>query len=344
MNNLMVQRLRIGIVGTGMTANIIAQAIVDSAMADLSAIASYRLEIAQAFANKYGAAQAFDSWEKMLDWDGIDAVYVAVPTIAKEAVCVAAAQAGKHVLADKPFADLDSLERITITCQVHKVAFMDATHFVHHPRTQHIHTHAQDKIGIAQAVRTSFFFPPINHSHTLSTSGVESTDALGDMAWYAMRAVVEFLPDTPLRTVETFIQRDDKTNTIIRAAGILTFENDATSAWDICYNADVCNVDLDILGTTGMISLDDFVLDWAKEAVADNPEPNVGYIVRNRVASPSNFQFVATPSAKTQQALMIEDFVALVHSGYDDEAYKASIDNSRKTQALLDAVWDKVNQ
>ncbi|MEM1253467.1 MAG: Gfo/Idh/MocA family oxidoreductase [Cyanobacteria bacterium P01_H01_bin.21] len=340
----MVQRLRIGIVGTGMTANIIAQAIVDSAMADLSAIASCHLEIAQTFANKYGAAHAFNSWEKMLAWDGIDAVYVAVPTAAKEAICVAAAHAGKHVLADKPFADLDSLECITITCQVNKVAFMDATHFVHHPRTQHIHTHAQDKIGIAQAVRTSFFFPPVNdHSNLCFTPEVEHTDALGDMAWYAMRAVVEFLPDTPLRTVETFIQRDDKTDNIIRAAGILTFENDSTSAWDICYNADVCNVDLDILGTTGIISLDDFVLDGAKESAAGNPEDTVGYIVRNRIASPSNFQFVSTPSAKTQQALMIEDFVALVHSGYDNEEYKASIDSSRKTQALLDAVWNKVN-
>ena len=337
----MTQNLRIGIVGTGMMVHTIAQAIVDSATADLIAISSCCLEIAQTFANKYGAAYAFDSWEKLLDWEGIDAVYVAVPTAEKEEICVAAAQARKHVLADKPFVDLASLEHITIACQVNNVSFMDATYFVHHPRTEHIHTYAQEKVGVANAISTSFFLPFTERSSTRTNPEMEPSEALTNMVWHSMRAAVEFLPNAPLKTVEAFIQRDKETGSILRAAGLLTFKNNTTSTWDVSYNANVCTMDLNILGTTGIISLDDFVLNWTQGITLDNEGHSVGYTVRNKMAFPNNVQFVATPSTKTQQTLMIENFVALIQSGYGSERYRASIERSQKTQALLDAVWHK---
>ena len=339
----MAQNLQIGIVGTGLIANVIAQAIADSATADLAAVSSRRLDSAQTFASQYGV-EAFDTWEQMLEWEGIDAVYVAVPTAVEEPICIAAAQAGKHLLADKPFADLPCLQRITSACRNNRVAFMDATHFVHHPRTQHIQSYSQDTIGSAQSVRTSFFFPFMDRTNIRFNPQAEPTGALGDMAWYSMRAIVEFLPsDAPLQTVEAFIQRDDETNAIIRAAGLLVFENGATSTWDVGYNAGVCMMDLDILGTNGMISLDDFVLDWAKGFAFDNPDHTVGYTVRTGMAPPSEFQFIAVPSAKTQQTLMIEAFVELTKSGIDSDRYQASIYSSEKTQSLLDAVWRNVN-
>ena len=341
----MEQQLRMGIVGTGMIANVMAKAIAESATAQLVAVSSRRLATAQEFAEQFEAAKAFDSWQKMIDWSGIDAVYVAVPTSVKEEVGVAAAQAGKHVLADKPFVSLASLQNITAACRTNHVAFMDATHFVHHPRTQNIHKNINKAIGTPQAVRTSFFFPFMDRSNIRFNPQVEPTGALGDMAWYSMRAVVEFLPtDTPLKTIETFIQRDDETNTIIRAAGLLAFENGMTSTWDIGYNAGVCIMDLDILGTTGMISLDDFVLDWAKGFAFDNPQHSVGYTVRTDMASPKDFQFIATPSTKTQQALMIEDFVALTQNLEQSDRLEASINKSERTQSLLDAIWEKVTQ
>ena len=341
----MEQQLRMGIVGTGMIANVMAKAIAESATAQLVAVSSRRLATAQEFAEQFEAAKAFDSWQKMIDWSGIDAVYVAVPTSVKEEVGVAAAQAGKHVLADKPFVSLASLQNITTACRTNHVAFMDATHFVHHPRTQNIHQNINKAIGTPQAVRTAFFFPFMDRSNIRFNPQVEPTGALGDMAWYSMRSVVEFLPtDTPLKTIETFIQRDDETDAIIRAAGLLAFENGMTSTWDIGYNAGVCIMDLDILGTTGMISLDDFVLDWAKGFAFDNPQHSVGYTVRTGMASPKDFQFVATPSTKTQQALMIEDFVVLTQNQESSFRLEASINKSERTQNLLDAIWQKVTQ
>ncbi|MGK7909031.1 MAG: hypothetical protein AB4040_17635 [Synechococcus sp.] len=58
--------------------------------------------------------------------------------------------------------------------------------------------------------------------------------------------------------------------------------------------------------------------------------------------APGEFQFVSTPSDKTQHALMIEDFVALAQSGSQGEFYEARISSSERTQQLLDAILDNV--
>ena len=59
---------------------------------------------------------------------------------------------------------------------------------------------------------------------------------------------------------------------------------------------------------------------------------------------PSEFQFTPVPSAKTQQALMIEAFVELTKSDIGGDRYQASIRRSEKTQSLLDAMWDKIKE
>ncbi len=341
----MEQQLRFGIVGTGMIANVMAKAITESATAELAAVSSRRLDTAKEFANKYGSVEAFDSWQKMFDWSGIDAVYVAVPTAYEEEICLAAAGAGKHVLAEKPFINLQSLQSIIATCRDNNVVFMDATHFVHHPRTKHIHDRLTETIGTTQAIRTGFFFPFTDRTNIRYNPEIEPIGALGDMAWYSIRAVVEFSSTNGHpNQIETFIQRDDKTNAIIRASGLLTFENGVTSTWDIGYNAGVCMMDLDILGTDGAICLDDFVLDWAKGFAFDNPNHNVGYTVRKGMAAPNEFQFIPTPSDKTQQAVMIEDFVFLAQNRDRSDLYQTSIDRSERTQYLLDAIQEKATQ
>lgn len=339
----MAEPLRIGIVGPGMIARVIAQAIKDSDAAILAAVSSRDLSKAEDLAaecsSETGPARAFDNWQAMLDWPQIDAVYVATPTAVKEEIARAAATAGKHVLADKPFASLASLQTITTACRSSDLAFMDATHFVHHPRTGEIKRGMVERIGQPQVVRTAFFFPLLDRDNIRFDQHLEPTGAVGDMAWYSMRAVVEYLPaDTPLETVVTHVQRDTQTGAVIRAAGLLVFGDGTSSTWDVGYNAGVCIMDLDILGSDGMISLDDFVLDWARGFAFDNPQHRVGYTLRSGLATPADYQYIATPAPVPQHVQMIEDFAGLVHAPGSD-ARESSIEASERTQQLLDAVW-----
>ncbi len=99
----MEQKLRLGIVGTGMIANVIAEAVKAADGCQLAAVSSRRLETAEEFSRNHGIERPFGSWQEMVASEVVDAIYVATPTAAREEVCLAAAQNGKHVLGEKPF-------------------------------------------------------------------------------------------------------------------------------------------------------------------------------------------------------------------------------------------------
>ncbi|MGI9626438.1 MAG: Gfo/Idh/MocA family protein, partial [Longimicrobiales bacterium] len=101
----------------------------------LTAVSSRRMQTAREYADRHDVANAFDSWADMIGSGTVDAIYVATPTTVREEICVAAARGGKHVLGEKPFASLPSVRRIVAACRENDVAFMDGTHFPHHPRT-----------------------------------------------------------------------------------------------------------------------------------------------------------------------------------------------------------------
>jgi hypothetical protein len=91
-----------GIVGTGMIAGVIAEAIGKAKKARLTAVSSRQLANAENFAAKYSGTPV-EGVEALLARSDVDAVYVATPTVAKEKIALAAIAAGKHVLVDKPF-------------------------------------------------------------------------------------------------------------------------------------------------------------------------------------------------------------------------------------------------
>ena len=142
-----VRPLRWGIVGTGMIANGMANMIKLAGPAELAAVSSRRMESANAFGERHGVSKRFDSWADMAAWDGVDAIYVATPTSVREEICLAAANQGKHVLGEKPFASLPSVRRIADACRDNGVGFMDGTHFVHHPRTFEIRSKMSELVG-----------------------------------------------------------------------------------------------------------------------------------------------------------------------------------------------------
>jgi len=76
---------------------------------ELHAITSGRRERAEAAAAKYGVPHAFDDYHEMLAMPEIDIVYVGGPNELHRPMVIAAAKAGKHIIAEKPIG-LDSAE------------------------------------------------------------------------------------------------------------------------------------------------------------------------------------------------------------------------------------------
>ena len=163
--------------------------------------------------------------------------------------------------------------------------------------------------------------------------------ALGDMAWYSMRAVVEYLrPEGRITKVVDRPERDPETNAIVRASGLIAFEGGQVSTFDIGYTAGTIIMDLQLLGTTGVIGMDDFVLDWADSFAFKNPEIKAGYTHRTGMATRKDATFVPTPAETAQEVAMIEDFAELAASGNANHRADYA-ESSLKTQEYLDAIW-----
>ena len=100
-----MEKLRWGLIGAGdIVQRRVVPALVELANCELVGVARNRAELAESFATEFGITKAFGDWREMLEDDDIDAVYIATPVFLHGEQTIAAAQAGKHVLCEKPMA------------------------------------------------------------------------------------------------------------------------------------------------------------------------------------------------------------------------------------------------
>ena len=99
------ERIGWGIVGLGRIAGTeVAPAVAAAANSTLAAVVSRTAAKAEEFAAQHGAAAAYHDYRALLEDPAVDAVYIATPNALHADQVVAAAEAGKHVLSDKPLA------------------------------------------------------------------------------------------------------------------------------------------------------------------------------------------------------------------------------------------------
>lgn len=97
-----MNQVKWGIVGTGTIANKFAQTVNNATGGKLVAVASRTAASASTFAARYGIAHAFSSYEDLAAFEGVDAVYIALPHTYHSKYSNYFLQAGKHVLCEKP--------------------------------------------------------------------------------------------------------------------------------------------------------------------------------------------------------------------------------------------------
>jgi predicted dehydrogenase len=330
--------LRWGIVGTGMIANLVAPMIKMAARTELAAVASRKIETAKKFANTHGISGAYGSWSEMVSSSTVDAIYVATPTAIREEICLLAAANGKHVLGEKPFANLSSLRRITAACRKNGVGFMDGTHFVHHPRTAEIKTTMREKIGWPWSIDSTFQFGLTDAGNIRMDPKLEPYGAIGDAGWYNMRAAVEFTaPGIKVAGLDAYVRRDKKSNAVVTGSGVIAFNDGSTTTWNCGFDAGALNMDLRMSGTGGQFSLYDFVQNGG-----EGPAGPTEYEYRKgEFGDRGTLERISVPSAKPAAALMFENFAAMVG---DPDRFEVSVAASERTQELLDAIWTKAIQ
>jgi predicted dehydrogenase len=321
-----VTAFRWGIVGTGYIANSMAPMIRQAPLARLAAVSSRRLETANEFGEEHAVPHRFDDWSAMLASDEIDAVYIATPTAVREKIAVAAAANGKHVLAEKPFASLASLKRMTAACRDRGVGFMDGTHFVHAPRTRTVRERTRELVGWPWSLDSAFQFNLPDRENIRYDSRLEPMGAIGDAGWYNMRAIVEYLsPDVELLRSDAYLRRDEQTGAAISGSGVMAFSDGSTSTWNCGFDSAITVMDLRLSGEKGVLWMDDFVL--ARSA----GDPGFRWATGGR-----DVETIVVPEDLPAAARMFENFAGMAG---DADWRQRSMHASERTQALLDEAW-----
>jgi predicted dehydrogenase len=157
----MEQKLRWGVIGT---ANIARAAVIpalkQSGNGKLVAVASRDQARAQAFAEQHAIPRSYDSYRALLTVDDIDAVYIPLPNSLHREWSIRAAEAGKHILCEKPLA-LDAAEcrDMQDAAERNGVRLMEAFMYRFHPQTEKvIDLLRRGAVGKPQMIYAAFTF------------------------------------------------------------------------------------------------------------------------------------------------------------------------------------------
>src|SRR5262245_50448156 len=165
-----MKKLRWGLIGCGDIARKrVAPALRDLDECDLVAVSRGRGELAEAFAKEFGARRWYAAWQDLLLDKDIDAVYIATPVHLHASQAIAAAEAGKHVLCEKPMAmNVAECDRMIAACRANKVRLGVAYYRHFYPVIELAKEIIQrGEIGVpvlAQINAIEWFDPPADHS------------------------------------------------------------------------------------------------------------------------------------------------------------------------------------
>jgi predicted dehydrogenase len=164
-----MSKVRWGLVGCGDIAHKrVAPALGDLDHCELVAVSRARSELAEPFARQFGARRWYRDWRELIAGGEIDAVYIATPVYLHAEQTIAAAEAGKHVLCEKPMAlNPAACDRMIAACRAAGVRLGVAYYRHFYPALERIKTIlAAGEIGqavLAQINAFEFFNPAPDH-------------------------------------------------------------------------------------------------------------------------------------------------------------------------------------
>ena len=156
----MTAPLRWGIVGTGKIAAAFAQALEHTDTGDLVAVASRTEENAEHFGKAHRVERRHAAYEALVDDAGVDAVYISTPHPMHAEWAIRCAEAGKHVLCEKPMT-LNEADTMAVVeaARRNDVFLMEAFMYRCHPQTERlVELLRSGVIGDVKLVRAAFGF------------------------------------------------------------------------------------------------------------------------------------------------------------------------------------------
>jgi predicted dehydrogenase len=255
-------KIRWGILGCArITRRGLVPGIRDSGTGVLHALASRDPATSRAWAAEFGVPRAHDSYEALLKDSDVDAVYIPLPNELHLPWVMAAADAGKHVLCEKPLAlDAPEARAMVAHCRDRGVLLMEAFMWRHQPRTLELRRLVRDGlIGELRLIRSSFSFPIAPGDWRLDPS--RGGGALWDVGCYGVNAARFFAGAEPARF--SSFAHIGPTGVDLTLTALMEFPGGVLAAVDCSFEQPYrCSCEL--VGTRGVLEIPDAFLPPAR--------------------------------------------------------------------------------
>jgi predicted dehydrogenase len=303
--------------------DLVIPAIVEATGNVLSAIASRDLAKARALADHFGAPHAFGSYDELLASDTVDAVYIPLPTSQHLEWAGRAAEAGKHVLVEKPLAlKADDIAALIKLRDKHKVLVSEAFMITYHPQwLKARELIASGAIGTLKHVQAAFTYYNVDPNNMRNIPELGG-GALPDIGVYPTVSTRFATGKEPLR-VQADVERDAKFGTDIYSS----------------VRADFGDFELSFYLSTQLANRQLIVFHGDKGFIEIRSPWNAGLYEHHKVELHNQKHTDATvfrfPGAN-QYRLQVETF-SRAAQGSGDTVF--SLEDSIRNQKLIDAVF-----
>jgi predicted dehydrogenase len=354
---------RWGILSTAMIARKNWQAIRDAGNASLMAVASRDQKKAAQFVLECQSQvphaampEALGSYEALLARTDVDAVYIPLPTGLRKEWVVRAANAGKHVLVEKPVGtSADDMIEMAAACDRKGVQIMDGTMFMHGHRLRRLRQVLDDPERVGEIRRLALHFSfaggdEFMRGNIRTHGALEPLGCLGDLGWYCVRfalwAMQYQMPQQVSARIHSEVAQGAGLAPVpTELSGELLFAGGVSASFHSSFvseNAEWAQVS----GTKGSVVVSDFVLPFSGKTT--------GFTVRNPKFVLDGCQFdmhedrvdetIVEPSSNapgSQEAEMFRVFSGLVLEGRRDPHWPFV---ALQTQTVIDACLKSARQ
>jgi len=208
---------------------------------------------ARAFADEFGVARSYDSYQQVLDDPGLDVIYVALPNDAHLPWTVRALEAGKHVLCEKPLAltagevrQMQDAERRTGR------RVMEAFCHIAHPQVVRARELiAGGAIGSIVSMESRYGFA-LDRPDDYRWIARHGGGALYDIGCYCLSIMRALSGREPVRAAVAAAMRGDVDATL---TGLLDF-GDGIGGQFMCSYVSAYTQQVTVIGSAGVLSLD----------------------------------------------------------------------------------------
>jgi len=303
----------------------IAPALRDLENCELVSVSRSRSELAQEFAEQFGASKWFADWREQVTDREIDAVYIATPVYLHAEQVITAAEAGKHVLCEKPMAlNVNECDEMIAACKANGVKLGVAYYRRFYPNVirakEIIESGEIGKVSVAQINAFEYFDPPLDHPRRwLLDKSKSGGGPMMDFGCHRIEVLMNLFGQ--IRRVEgatsnSAFNRDVEDT----AAALLRLETGCCATITITHAAIESKDTLNIYGTKGSINVP--VLNKGEMFVKVGPEERTEF----------------HPPAENTHMPLIEEFATAAQNGV-----RPAVDGDmgRRVAEIIDQIYVK---